>query len=101
MRGGKAAKRRREHGLYRAKRTGSHRNLGKGYSTIPIASREAEYRADANPSSVQRPPALAPDCDRDHPMHLEDGRARTFFWVCSICEQAIAYKPLRTGLKHA
>lgn len=103
-RGGKAVQRRKANALVRATgRTGSHRNSGKGFHRIGIAERE--HPQLAQPITVAKTAATGPVCDKDHPMHLEVGPThngqRSMFWVCNRlrCRQAIAYKPLRTGLK--
>ena len=99
-RGGKMLKRRKDHSLFgKTGKTGSHRNGGAGFSRIPIAGREHE--GDKAPIAVGYRPTTAPDCDNDHPMQLVAGKARQFFWTCYRCRTAIAYKPLRTGLKQS
>lgn len=103
-RGGKAANRRKDHGLNRVVgKTGSHRNDGKGFNRIGITDREnPELR---RPIAVSTTATHGPACDNGHPMKLEFGGIRqgrrSMFWVCNRprCKMAIAYKPLRTGLK--
>ena len=99
-RGGKKLARRQERA---AKKTGSHRNSGSGFSVAPIANREESAKADRRPVPHKLVAPAYPHCQGcSGRMRFEQhARRKTWFWVCNRCKTALPYKPLKTGLAMA